>query len=94
MLFFVYIEPLSTIIDSHSMMNHSYPDDLQLLMSASSDKISKLRHSMLSCISSIYAWETVNILKFNGTTTKLKLVTLTGTMHLHTLPTSITIGNA
>ena len=26
----MYIKPLSTIIDSHSMMHHSFADDLQL----------------------------------------------------------------
>ena len=33
-LFTMYIKPLSAIIDSHSIMHHSFADDLQLLMSA------------------------------------------------------------
>ena len=34
MLFTMYIKPLSAIIDSHSIIHHSYADDLQLQMSA------------------------------------------------------------
>ena len=30
MLFTIYIEPLSDIIDSHSIIHHSFADDLQL----------------------------------------------------------------
>ena len=35
MLFTMYIKPLSAIIDSHSLIHHSFADDLQLQMSAS-----------------------------------------------------------
>ena len=33
-LFTMYIKPLSAIIDSHSIIHHSFADDLQLHMSA------------------------------------------------------------
>ena len=33
-LFTMYIKPLSAIIDSHSIIDHSFADDLQLEMSA------------------------------------------------------------
>ena len=45
-LFTMYIKPLSAIIDSHSIIHHSYADDLQLQMSAPPDRISELLHSM------------------------------------------------
>ena len=35
MLFTMYVKPLSAIIDSHSIIHHSFADDLQLQMSAS-----------------------------------------------------------
>ena len=38
-LFTMYIKPLSAIIDSHSIIHHSFADDLQLQMSAPSDRI-------------------------------------------------------
>ena len=36
-LFIMYIKPLSDIIDSHSIIYHSFADDLQLQMSAPPD---------------------------------------------------------
>ena len=75
MLFTMYIKPLSAIIDSHSIIHHSSADDLQLQMSAPPDRISELLLSMLSCISDVKAWATVNMLKINDNKTELMLVT-------------------
>ena len=63
-------------------------------MSAPPDRISELLHSMQSCMSDVKAWATANILKLNDNKTKLMLVTSNRTKHLHSLPTSITVGNA
>ena len=93
-LFTMYIKPLSAIIDSHSIIHHSFADDLQLQMSAPPDRIYELLHSMQSCISDVKAWATANMLKLNDNKTELMLVTSKRTKHLHSLPTSITIGNA
>ena len=92
-LFTMYIKPLSAIIDSHSIIHHSFADDLQLQMSAPPDRISELLHSMQSCISDVKTWATANMLKLNDNKTELTLFTSKGTIHLHSLPTSITIGN-
>ena len=94
MLFTMYIMPLSAIIDSHSIIYHSFADDLQLQMSAPPDGISELLHSMQSCISDVKALLTANMLKLNDIKTELMLFTSKKTKHLHSLPTSITIGNA
>ena len=94
MLFTMYIKPLSAIIDSHSIIHHSFADDLQLQMSAPPDRISELLHSMQSCICDVKAWATANTLKLNDSKTELMLVTSKRSKHLHNLPTSITIGNA
>ena len=53
-----------------------------------------LLHSMKSCMNDVKAWITANMLKLNDSKTELMLVTSERTRHLHTLPTSITIGNA
>ena len=90
----MYIKTLSAIIDSHSIIHHSYADDIQLQMSAPPDRLSELLQSMQSCICDVKAWATVNMLKLNDNKTELMLVTSKRTMHLHSLPTSITIGNA
>ena len=94
MLFTMYIKPLSAIIDSHSIIHHSFADDLQLQMSVPADRISELLHSMQSCIGDVKVWSTANTLKLNDNKTELMLVTSKRTKHLHNLPTSITIGNA
>ena len=93
-LFTMYIKPLSAIIDSHSIIHHSFADDLQLQMSAPPDRNSELLHSMQSCISDVKVWATANMLKLNDSKTELMLVTSKRSKHLHNLPTSITIGNA
>ena len=93
-LFTMYIKPLSAIIDSHSITHHSFADNLQLQVSAPPYKISELRHSMQSCICDVKSWATANMLKLSDNKTGLMLVTSKRTKHLHSLPTSITIGNA
>ena len=90
----MYIKPLSAIIGSHSIIHHSFADDLQLPMSAPPDGISELLHSMQLCIGDVKAWATANMLKLNDNKTEHMLVTSRRTKHLHGLPTSITIGNA
>ena len=90
----MYIKPLSAIIDSHSIIHHSFADDLQLQMSAPPGRISELLHTIQSCINDVKAWATADMLKLNDNKTKLMLVTSMRTKHLHNLHTSITIGNA
>ena len=86
--------PKGSVIDSHSIIHHSFADDLQLQMSAPPDRISELLHSIQSCMSDVKAWATANMLTLNDSTTELMLVTSKRSKHLHNLPTSITIGNA
>ena len=90
----MYIKHLSAIIDSHSVIHHSFADDLQLQMSAPPDRISELLHSMQSCISDVKAWATANMPKLNDNKTEHMLVSSKRTKHLYNLPTSITSGNA
>ena len=94
MLFTMYIKPLSAIIDSHSIMHHSFADDLQQQKSAPPDRISELLHSMQSCMSNVKAWATANMLKLNDNKTELMLVTSKRTKHLNNIPTSIATGIA
>ena len=94
MLLTMYIKPLSAIIDSHSIIHHSFADDLQLQMSAPPDRISELLDSMQSCISDVKALATANMLRLNDNKSELMLVTSNRSKHLHNLPTSITMCNA
>ena len=90
----MYIKPLSATIDSHSVIHHSFADDLQLQMSTPPDEIYELLHSMQSCIGDVKAWATASMPKLNDNKTKFMLVTSIRAKHLHNLPTSFTIGNA
>ena len=83
-----------SLIDSHSITHHSFADVLKLQMSVPPDEIYVLLHSMQSCISDVKAWATANMLNFNDYETELMLITSNITKHLHSLPTSISIGNA
>ena len=79
---------------THTIIHHSFANDLQLQMSAPPDRISELLHSMQSCISDVKAWAIANMHKPNDSKTELMLVTSKRTKHLHNLITSITIGKA
>ena len=85
-LIMMRIKPLSDIIDSHSIIHHSFADDLQLQMSAPPDRIFELLHFMQTCISDVKAWATANMLKLNDSKTELTLVTSKRSKHLHNLP--------
>ena len=89
-LFTMYTKPLSAIIDSHSVKQHSFADDKQLQMSSPPDKISELHHYMQSCISDVITWATANRVKLNDSKTELMLDTSKRTKNRYT---SITIGN-
>ena len=90
----MYIKPLSAIIDSHSIIHHSFADDIQLQMSAPPDKIHELLHSMQSCILDVKVWATANMLRLNDNKSKLIHVASKRTRQFHNLPAPITIGNA
>ena len=94
LLLAMYTKPLSAIIDSHSIIHHSFADDLQLQMSAPPDRISEPHHSMQSFICDVKSWAIANMLKLNDNKRELMLVTSQRIMHLHNLPTYITIDNA
>ena len=63
-------------------------------MSAPPDKLSELLHSMQSCIGDVKDSATANMLKLSDNKTELMHVTSSKTKHLHTLPSTISIGNA
>ena len=89
-----FIMPLLLPLFTHTIIHHSFADNLQLQMSAPPDRLSEPLHSMQSCVSHVKAWASANMLKLNDDKTELLLVTSNRTKHLHSLPTSITIVNA
>ena len=63
-------------------------------MSAPPNRISEQLHSMKSYKSDVIAWATAIMLKLNDDKTERMLVTSNRTKHLHSLPTSTTMGKA
>ena len=59
-LFVLYTAPLSTVIEKHSVLHHSYADDSQLQKSAFPHQIPDLFLSMQKCIDDIKSWMTLN----------------------------------
>ena len=57
--------PLSTVIEKHSVLYHSYTDNFQLQKSAPPHQIPDLFLSMQKCIDDIKSWMTLNKLKLN-----------------------------
>ena len=78
----------------HTITHHLFAGDLQFQTSAPPDNISALLHSMLSFICDVKTFATANMLRLNNDKTELMLVTSKGSKHPHSLPTSITNGNA
>ena len=60
---------------THTIIRHSFADDIQLHMSAPPDGISEILHSMQSCMCDVKAWATANMLELNDNKTELMLVT-------------------
>ena len=75
MLFTMYIKTWSAIIDSHSIMHHSFADDLQLQMSAPPERISQLFHSMQTCMCDVKSRATAIMLMLIDNKTELILFT-------------------
>ena len=92
MRFTMYIKPLSAIIDSHSIIHHSFANGLKY--SCVLPLLKYLSYfTMQSRISDVKAWATANMPKHNDNKIEFMLITSKRTKLLHSLPTSITIGN-
>ena len=57
-LFVLYTASLSTVIEKHYVLQHSYADDSQLQKSAPPHQIPGLFLSMQTCIDDIKSWMT------------------------------------
>ena len=65
---------LSTVIERHSILHHSYADDTQLQNSATPDRLPDLIDSMPLCIDDIKDWMTDNKLKLNDDKTEVMII--------------------
>ena len=57
-LFFLYTAPFSDVMDSHSVLHHSFADDTQLQKSAPPQQVDELIQSMQQCVHDVKSWMT------------------------------------
>ena len=72
--FVLYTAPLSTVIEKHSVLHHSYADDSQLQKSAPPHQTPDLFLSMQNCIDHIKSWMILNKLKLNDAKTEAMII--------------------
>ena len=84
---------LSTVIERHSILHHSYADDTQLQNSATPDRLPNLIDSMRLCIDDIKDWMTDNKLKRNDDKTEVMITSSSRMYTTLSIPESFDIGN-
>ena len=92
-LFMLYTTPLSTVIERHSILHHSYADDTQLQNSATPDRLPNLIDSMRLWIDDIKDWMTDNKLKLNDDKTEVMIISSSRMSTALSIPESVDIGN-
>ena len=73
-LFILYTAPLFDVMDSHSVLHHSFADDTQLQKSAPPQQVDELIQSMQQCVHDVKSWMTHNKLKLNDDKTEALIV--------------------
>ena len=69
LFFFPCMLSLCLPLLTHTIIHHSFAEDIQLQISAPPDRISELLHSMQSCMCNVKAWATANMLELNDNKT-------------------------
>ena len=64
-LFLLYAQPLSQIIDRHSVSHSEFADDSQMYSSVPREHLRSLISNMQSCVADVKVWMTQNKLQLN-----------------------------
>ena len=73
-LFSLYSQPLTEIINCHSFKYHAYADDTQIYKSVPLKNVPDMLGDLNTCITNVREWMTSNKLKMNGDKTEIMLV--------------------
>ena len=92
-LFVLYTAPLSDVMDSHSVLQHSFADDIQLKKSALPQQVYELIQSMQQCVLDVKSWMTHNKLKLNNDKMEALIIFAPRISNSVPLPDSPTVGN-
>ena len=92
-LFILYTQPLSSVIDHHPVFHQLYADDTQIYKSSHPTEVDATIHEVEKCISDVKTWMTCNKLQMNDDKTGAILITTQRLSHSHPLPQTINISN-
>ena len=73
-LFSLYSQPLTEIINRHSFKYHAYNDDTQISKSVPLKNVPDMLNDLNTCITNVREWMASNKLKMNGDKTEIMLV--------------------
>jgi hypothetical protein len=93
-LFVMYSRPLSTLIDSHAVLNQAFADDTQLYGSSPPSEVNSTITNMQHCISDVRTWMADHKLKLNDDKTEALLIHSGRSFSKVDKPTSIRVGHA
>ena len=74
LLFSLYAQPLSKVIESHNCQYHKYADDTEVSKSAQPSDFTPLERDIQACINDVMSWMFSNKLKLNPDKTEVMLV--------------------
>ena len=92
-LFILYTQPLSSVIDHHPVSHQLYADDTQIYKSSHPAEVEATIQGVERCISDVKSWMTCNKLQMNDDKTEAILITKQRLSHSHPLPQTINISN-
>ena len=70
-LFTMYMQPLSDVLNKFDMLYHSYADDTQIYVGCKSDIFETTVTNVENCLRDVKTWMTANKLKINDTKTEI-----------------------
>ena len=73
-LFSMYAQPVSEVIQEHDFNYHLYADDTQLYKSIQLSDLEPLKSSLDACVTEVSKWMSTNKLKFNEDKTEIMMV--------------------
>ncbi|KAL3865741.1 hypothetical protein ACJMK2_043101 [Sinanodonta woodiana] len=92
-IFILYTQPLSSVIDHHPVLHQLYADDTQIYKSSHPTKVDATIHRVEKCISDLKSWMTCNRLQMNDDKTGAILITAQILPHSNPLRQTINISN-
>ena len=93
-LFIMYMKPLNSICQTHSIQCQSFADDSQIHSSSSANDVTNAFDKTQKCYDDIKDWMNMNKLKLNDDKTELLLIHSNHKTLSKELPSSIIIGNS